>query len=70
MKGIIDRFEGNYAVIELDNLEMINVERKKIPQKAKEGDVIIINGNKIEVDKEESLKRFKEIKKLMEDLTE
>ena len=27
VKGIIDRFEGNYAVVELDDGEIINVDK-------------------------------------------
>ena len=48
MKGIIDRFEANYAVIELEDKSMINIEIKKLPSVAKEGYVININDNTID----------------------
>ncbi len=36
----IDRFEGNLAVCELDNGEMVNVSRDKFPYSVSEGDII------------------------------
>lgn len=36
---IIDRFEGDYAVLETDS-GMINAERSKLPENAAEGDVL------------------------------
>ena len=42
MKVTIDRFEGKYAVVELENLTMINMERVLLPKTAKEGDLVII----------------------------
>ena len=36
---IIDRFEGDFAVIETDN-GMLNVSRSELPTGAKEGDVL------------------------------
>lgn len=68
MKGIIDRFEGEFAVIELENREMINIVKHKIPQSAKEGTVLIINGDKVTIDIEETNRLYKEIKALEEDL--
>lgn len=70
MKGIIDRFEENFAVIELENREMINIDKLRIPKKAKEGDVINIEDNIITLNKKESEQLKKEIDKLTEDLWE
>ncbi|WP_251862193.1 DUF3006 domain-containing protein [Clostridium sp. Marseille-Q2269] len=70
MKGIIDRFEENFAVIELENREMINIDKLRIPKKAKEGDVINIEHNIITLNKKESEQLKKEIDKLTEDLWE
>ena len=67
MKGIIDRFEENYAVVEFDE-EMKNIERKLLPSNAKEGDVLIFDENKIYIDYEETKFRKKEIEKLMDEL--
>ena len=62
MKVIIDRFEEDYAVIEISAGNFVNIPRVLIPE-AKEGDVI-----KIEIDKEATDKRKEEIKKLMDNL--
>ena len=41
LKGVIDRFEGDLAVIEIaDETEPRNVPRKRLPQGAKEGDYL------------------------------
>lgn len=65
MKIIIDRFEGNFAVVELPNKKMINMPKTLVPEKAKEGDVL-----SIEINRDETEKRGKEIKNLMDDLFE
>lgn len=43
MNFIIDRFEGDYAVVELENKEMVDIPRAILPVEAKEGDVINIS---------------------------
>lgn len=70
MKMIIDRFEGKYAVCEMENLEMKDIEISKLPKNAKEGDVLIVTGDEIKIDEEETKNRRKKIKKLMDDLWE
>ena len=40
MKFTIDRFEGEYAVVELEDMEMIDIPVKILPLGAKEGDII------------------------------
>ena len=42
MKVVIDRFEGNFAVIEMPNKQFINVPRQLMPEGSKEGSVISI----------------------------
>ena len=64
MKVIIDRFEGNYAVVEIDVGKFVNIPKILLPN-AKEGDVI-----KIEKDKKETKNRKKIIQKLMNDVFE
>lgn len=64
MLGIIDRFEGNFAVLELQNKKIVNIERSKIPIEAVVGDVLNIDKD-ITIDLEETEKR----KKYIEDLT-
>lgn len=42
MKVIIDRFEGEYAVVELEDGSMVDMFKTLIPSNAKEGSVITI----------------------------
>jgi hypothetical protein len=62
LKVIIDRFEGDYAVVETEDKIMVNLPKLLIPG-AKEGDVISIS-----IDEEETKKRKDNISKLMDDL--
>ena len=64
MKVIIDRFEGDYAVVEIDKEKFVNLPKELVPD-AKEGDVIIIR-----VDHEETNKRKEHVKDLMNQLFE
>lgn len=70
MRVIIDRFEGDFALCEKENRKFINIERKRIPAEAQEGDVLIIEGDEISLDIEESELRRRKIEKLGEDLWE
>ena len=54
MKVIIDRFEGDYAVVELDNREMVDIPKKAIPEQAVEGDVLRIEIDNAEREKIEN----------------
>ena len=67
MKGIIDRFEGQYAVVELSDGKMIDIDRSQLPMEAEEGMVIDISKNII-IDLDETKRRKEEIEKLTEDL--
>lgn len=40
MKGIIDRFEGDYAVIEFEGKTMVDILKRDLPASLREGDVI------------------------------
>lgn len=62
MKVILDRFEGDYAILELDVGEVVSVP-KVLVKDAVEGDVI-----KISIDKDETSKRKKKIEELMNDV--
>lgn len=71
MKGVIDRFEGDYAVVELEDGKMKDIKKSLIPDDAKEGDILIINEKGInKIDKEETHKRKEEINSLMDELYE
>lgn len=52
LKGVIDRFEGDWAVVEIANeTEPRNISRKLLPRRAKEGDYLqleIKDGNVIQ----------------------
>jgi len=63
---VIDRFEGQWAVIEYGR-ETFNLPRKMLPTDAREGDVLNIN---ISIDRAESRKREREITKLADELFE
>jgi len=69
MRGIIDRFEGSFAVVELDNNEMKNIKRELVPADAKEGDVLNID-EIITIDYKETEKRRRDIEKLTKDMWE
>ena len=68
-KGIIDRFEGELAVVECDD-EMKDIPKSELPKDANVGDVLIFDGDKIKVSKEETGKLKKEIDDLMDELFE
>lgn len=71
---IIDRFEGEYAVCELSNndseITRILIERDKLPESAKEGDVIVANGNGYSIDDKQTSQRRNVIIGLSESLFE
>lgn len=59
---IIDRFEGNFAVLET-NEGMINVERNLISDNVKEGDVLVQNGKNYLVDAAATKARRADVRK-------
>lgn len=61
MQVVVDRIEGDYLVLELEDGNIIDVKKELIPN-AKEGDIIDISIN------EEAKERCKEVEKLMDDL--
>lgn len=63
---IIDRFEGDWAVIEFGQ-KTFNIPKVLIPADAREGDVISIH---IAVDKEATATRAEAIKRLADSLFE
>lgn len=68
MKVVIDRFEGSFAVCEKEDRTILNIKKEYIPEGAKEGDVLDIQGDKISIDTKETEKRKKEIEELAKDL--
>lgn len=64
MEVIVDRIEGNYVVVEMENKECVNILKTLIPD-AKEGDVV-----DIVINKKQTSKREKHIKELIDDVFE
>jgi phosphoribosylformylglycinamidine (FGAM) synthase PurS component len=65
LKIIIDRFEDNFAIVELENKTMVNMPKKLVPENAVEGDVL-----EIRINHQETKNRKEKIKKMCEDLWE
>ena len=63
MMLIIDRFEGDYAVIELEDRSTVLMPKELIPEGAKEGDCLSIR-----IDQEQTTKRKDKISKLIENV--
>ncbi len=63
---IIDRFEGDWAVIEFEETTF-NLPRVLLPSEAREGDVIRIS---VTLDKKATAERRERIEKLMDELFE
>ena len=57
---MIDRFEGELAVIEADE-KNLEIPRAFLPETAKEGDVLMKDGENFRVDKEATAKRRAEV---------
>lgn len=70
MEVIIDRFEGDFAVCEKPNREMMDIHKEKLPPDVKEGDVLIISDGQITIDPEKRKAREERIQNLMNDLWE
>jgi hypothetical protein len=68
MRMVIDRFEGDYVVCERDDRTMLNINKNKLPAEAKEGDVLIVDGDAISIDLMETSKRKEQANQLMEKL--
>ncbi|MEY9865824.1 hypothetical protein ABIE66_001203 [Peribacillus sp. B2I2] len=52
VQGIIDRFEGKVAVVEIDGGVMKDYPKSALPKGAKVGDMLIIDGDNISISKE------------------
>ncbi|MGE7662994.1 DUF3006 domain-containing protein [Peribacillus sp. NPDC097197] len=70
VEGIIDRFEGKIAVVEIDGGDMKDIPKSSLPKGAKVGDMLIIDGDNITISKEATEKLRKEIDDLMDELFE
>ncbi|WP_303863996.1 DUF3006 domain-containing protein [Alkalibaculum bacchi] len=70
MKYIINRFEGDYAVVEDENKLMMDIHLKDLPKEVQEGDVLVKIGDSYSVDLGETERRKKTIEELVDDLWE
>lgn len=62
---IVDRLEGNIVVCETEDGKMSNISLEAVNGNPKEGDVLVLNNSKYQIDIEITLKRKKEIEDLM-----
>lgn len=69
MKGIIDRFEGDIAVIEIDGVTQ-SISKLIVCSSALPGDVVIWDDGLWTTDPKATEKRQRRIKQLMEDVWE
>ena len=69
LKGIIDRFEENIAVVEIEGITR-DFDKSIFPATAEPGDFVEIHGDRVTLLNEETEKRKKEIEELMDELWE
>lgn len=67
MRAVIDRFEGDIAVCELEDKSFKRLKRSSLPKKALEGDVIIIDST-ITIDEKATKTKRAQIEKLLDSL--
>lgn len=65
MKITIDRFEGEYAVCEVEAGKIINIPKTDIPKEAKEGDILSKPDSGYCIEKAETEAKKDEIRKRM-----
>lgn len=63
---ILDRFEGRYAICEINPHSFTQVERTLLPPGAREGDVIRLEDGRYVIDTEETAKRRARIRSKMD----
>jgi pyruvate kinase len=70
MKGVIDRFEGGVAVVEFDGSNRKNINLTDLPTGIKEGNVIIFDDGKWQLDQNQTARLKAEIDILAGDVFE
>ena len=68
MKYTVDRFEGDFAVLEDENRTMKDVPRGALPEEAKEGDVLIFAEGSYSLDSEETARRKEDVRERLQRL--
>ena len=69
-KYILDRVEGNYAILESENGSMIEINIDNIDGNFREGDILIKEGDKFTVSELLTKERRDKIKDMMNDMWE
>ncbi len=69
MKGIIDRLEGDYVVIEIEG-QTKDIPRSQMDPEVKAGDVVRFRNGKWQTDARATARREDQIKKRMDDVWE
>lgn len=70
MKGIIDRFVGDYAVVEFTGRRMVEIHKRDLPAGLKEGDAIRNTDGAYVFDEVETERIRKETKTMFDKLWE
>lgn len=68
MRYIIDRFEGDTAVLEDENKEFLNVQKSILPENSNESDCLVFKDGKYIIDEETTKELKEEISDLMDEL--
>ncbi len=68
MDFIIDRFEGEFAVLEDEKGNFTEIKKSLLPSNAKESDCVVLKDGKYTINKETTAKLKEEIDDLMNDL--
>ncbi|CUH93437.1 DUF3006 domain-containing protein [Herbinix luporum] len=70
-KYIVDRFEGEYAVCEKEDLTLVNILRSKLPAETKEGDCLVEKDDgSFYIDIEATMDRKQQIRRKLDSLFE
>lgn len=65
MRGVIDRLEGDYAIIVLDDGQRLLWAKDQLPSQAKEGVVVTLS---LEINWEETSKRLSRVSGMLDEL--
>lgn len=68
MRYIIDRFEGDTAVLEDENKEFLNVPKSILPENSNESDCLVFEDGKYIIDEVTTKELKEEISDLMDEL--
>jgi len=70
VNGIIDRFEGDFAVVEHEGQNMKNIKKEILPEGVKEGTAIVFIDGQWQIDHDRTSRLKEEIDELAESLFE